>query len=198
MARPLNGDRAPNLRHEQSHFNELTLNASQISGLKTELGPITLPNRFLPVSKKPDKHRLKRMYFTCSRAPWLACESAVPQDTINGVHNESGPLSVGFEQPPSSIVELIAMLESRSIVSALALRTLAIVFLALSLPGAAAIGNDLVLVEAESADDIGGWVVDQQFMDLMGSPYLLAHGLGEPVPDAVTHAEFPAPGAYRV
>ncbi|HEX3598603.1 MAG TPA: FAD-dependent oxidoreductase [Lacipirellulaceae bacterium] len=58
--------------------------------------------------------------------------------------------------------------------------------------------DDLVLVEAESAEDLGGWVVDQQFMDLMGSPYVLAHGLGEPVRDAVTHAKFSAPGSYRV
>ncbi|HEX4412209.1 MAG TPA: FAD-dependent oxidoreductase, partial [Lacipirellulaceae bacterium] len=56
----------------------------------------------------------------------------------------------------------------------------------------------MVLIEAESAEDLGGWVVDQQFMDLMGSPYLLAHGLGEPVRDAVMHAEPPAPGTYRV
>ena len=34
--------------------------------------------------------------------------------------------------------------------------------------------DESVLVEAESLDDCGGWVVDQQFMDLMGSPYLLA------------------------
>ena len=31
-----------------------------------------------------------------------------------------------------------------------------------------------VLVEAESFADKGGWAVDQQFMDLMGSPYLIA------------------------
>jgi hypothetical protein len=39
----------------------------------------------------------------------------------------------------------------------------------------------LVLLEAEQFANLGGWVVDQQFMDQMGSPYLLAHGLGEPV-----------------
>ena len=50
------------------------------------------------------------------------------------------------------------------------------------------VANDCVLVEAESFKETGGWVVDQQFMDLMGSPYLLAHGLGEPVPDAVTQS----------
>ena len=35
-------------------------------------------------------------------------------------------------------------------------------------------------------------------MDVMGSPYLLAHGLGVPVKDAVTRATIPAAGAYRV
>ncbi len=32
----------------------------------------------------------------------------------------------------------------------------------------------------------------------MGSPYLLAHGLGKPVANAKTKAEFPAPGSYRL
>ena len=32
----------------------------------------------------------------------------------------------------------------------------------------------------------GGWVVDTQAMDVMGSPYVLAHGLGEPVARART------------
>lgn len=55
-----------------------------------------------------------------------------------------------------------------------------------------------VLLEAESFAQTGGWVVDPQFMDLMGSPYLLAHGLGEPVADAKTKIKFPQPGTYRV
>ncbi|MBP7053253.1 MAG: FAD-dependent oxidoreductase [Phycisphaerae bacterium] len=54
-----------------------------------------------------------------------------------------------------------------------------------------------ILVEAESFDDLGGWVVDQQFMDQMGSPMLLAHGLGKPVEDAATSVAVPA-GRYRV
>ena len=33
--------------------------------------------------------------------------------------------------------------------------------------------GDPVLVEAESLATKGGWVVDQQFMDQMGSPFLL-------------------------
>ncbi len=55
-----------------------------------------------------------------------------------------------------------------------------------------------VLIEAEAFDDRGGWVVDQQFMDEMGSPFVLAHGLGVPVKDASTTVTFPAAGAYRV
>ena len=43
-----------------------------------------------------------------------------------------------------------------------------------------------VFIEAESFDDWGGWVNDTQFMDQMGSPYLLAHGMGKPVADAKT------------
>lgn len=54
-----------------------------------------------------------------------------------------------------------------------------------------------VLVEAESFANRGGWVVDQQFMDLMGSPYLLAHGMGKPVADAETEVAFPEQGKYH-
>ncbi len=62
----------------------------------------------------------------------------------------------------------------------------------------ATVRGQSVLVEAEQFADIGGWDLDQQSMDQMGSPYLLAHGLGVPVRDAVTTVRFPAPGAYRV
>ncbi len=55
-----------------------------------------------------------------------------------------------------------------------------------------------VLVEAESFREPGGWVVDQQFLDQMGSPFLLAHGMGAPVADAHTDVTLPAAGAYRV
>jgi len=52
-----------------------------------------------------------------------------------------------------------------------------------------------VLVEAESFAKKDGWVVDQQFMDQMGSPFLMAHGLGRPVADAETTVKLPA-GSY--
>jgi hypothetical protein len=55
-----------------------------------------------------------------------------------------------------------------------------------------------VLVEAESFADPGGWVVDQQFMDTMGSPYLLAHGMGAPVAPAKTTVAFAEAGTYRL
>ncbi|MEI8354346.1 MAG: FAD-dependent oxidoreductase, partial [Lentisphaerota bacterium] len=55
-----------------------------------------------------------------------------------------------------------------------------------------------VLVEAESFAQLGGWVIDQQVMDQMGSAFMLAHGLGVPVKDATTTVEFPQTGAYRL
>ena len=57
-------------------------------------------------------------------------------------------------------------------------------------------GTD-TLVEAESFAAKGGWVVDQQFVDVMGSPYLLAHGMGEPVADAETSVDFGFGGLVR-
>jgi FAD dependent oxidoreductase len=59
-------------------------------------------------------------------------------------------------------------------------------------------GATTVLVEADGFDNPGGWVLDQQAMDQMGSPYLLAHGLGVPVADATTAVTFPAAGEYGV
>src|SRR5664280_1736021 len=56
----------------------------------------------------------------------------------------------------------------------------------------------LVLIEAESFTEIGGWVIDQEFSDQMGSAFLLAHGMGIPVADAHTHANIPEAGTYRV
>jgi hypothetical protein len=58
--------------------------------------------------------------------------------------------------------------------------------------------SDDVLVEAESFTSHGGWKLDTQFIKNMGSPYLLAHGLGRPVDDATTQVVFPSTGTYRV
>ena len=55
-----------------------------------------------------------------------------------------------------------------------------------------------ILVEAESFHQKGGWVVDQQFMDLMGSSYLLAHGMGKPVEDATTTIHVNEGGLYHI
>jgi hypothetical protein len=55
-----------------------------------------------------------------------------------------------------------------------------------------------VFVEAESLASHGGWSLDTQFITAMGSPYLIAHGLGKPVEDAVGTAEIPRAGTYRV
>ncbi|MBV5315552.1 MAG: FAD-dependent oxidoreductase [Prolixibacteraceae bacterium] len=58
--------------------------------------------------------------------------------------------------------------------------------------------KDILLVEAESFAKKGGWVVDQQFMDQMGSPFLMAHGMGIPVKDASTTVQFPEKGKYHM
>ncbi len=53
-------------------------------------------------------------------------------------------------------------------------------------------------LEAEHFQKHGGWIVDPQFVDEMGSPYLLAHGLGRPVDDAITTLRNVRPGRYRL
>lgn len=55
-----------------------------------------------------------------------------------------------------------------------------------------------ILVEAEDFDDYGGWLLDSQFETQMGSPYLLAHGLGRPVADATTTVSIAEAGEFEV
>jgi hypothetical protein len=55
-----------------------------------------------------------------------------------------------------------------------------------------------LILEPEAFQNKGGWVVDQQFMDEMGSPFLLAHGLGNPVADAETTFDVDRTGEYFI
>ena len=73
-----------------------------------------------------------------------------------------------------------------------------ILFACLMAAGCCNTENIGVFVEAESFADKGGWSVDQQFTFEMGSPYLIAHGLGKPVADAVTTVELPKAGKYHI
>jgi hypothetical protein len=57
---------------------------------------------------------------------------------------------------------------------------------------------EIVWIEAEGFDDCGGWTSDAQFIDQMGSPYLLAVGLGTPVEEAVTTVGLPRAAQYRL
>ena len=75
---------------------------------------------------------------------------------------------------------------------------IAIVLTALIIHSANAKSLTSLFIEAESFKNKGGWVVDQQFMDLMGSSYLMAHGLGTPVSDATTTVNFAKTGEYTV
>lgn len=55
-----------------------------------------------------------------------------------------------------------------------------------------------ILIEAEDFDDFYGWVLDSPFETVMGSPYLLAHGLGVPDEDATTTVSSDHAGQYEV
>ena len=55
-----------------------------------------------------------------------------------------------------------------------------------------------LVLDCESFPEKGGWCLDQQFMDEMGSPYLLAHGMGVPVSDASTNVDIPSNGTWHV
>ncbi|MBT7066236.1 MAG: hypothetical protein HN919_08040, partial [Verrucomicrobia bacterium] len=57
---------------------------------------------------------------------------------------------------------------------------------------------DGILIEAESFEDFGGWILDTQFIYSMGSAYLNAHGLGKPVAPAKTTVTLPATGHWHV
>lgn len=59
-------------------------------------------------------------------------------------------------------------------------------------------GQDHILLEAESFNVKGGWMIDQQFFDIIGSSYLLAHGMGIPVDDASTPVQIDRAGDYMV
>ncbi len=55
-----------------------------------------------------------------------------------------------------------------------------------------------ILIEAESFPEKGGWLVDPQFVEQMGSPYLMAHGMGQAVARAATEVTLAQKGIYHV
>lgn len=59
-------------------------------------------------------------------------------------------------------------------------------------------GQTSYLLEAEAFLEPGGWSVDPQFVQQMGSPYLMAHGMGRPVQDAKTQFKVNNQGSYHV
>ena len=60
------------------------------------------------------------------------------------------------------------------------------------------IAGRVLWLEAEGFESVGGWSNDSQFVDVMGSPVLLATGVGKPVPDAVTAVTVAEAGEYRL
>ena len=68
--------------------------------------------------------------------------------------------------------------------------------LLLALAGSLAVRGESVRVHPNLFE--GGWACDVQFMDVMGSPYLLAHGLGRRVKDSTARVTIPAAGTWRI
>ncbi len=55
-----------------------------------------------------------------------------------------------------------------------------------------------IWIDAEDFTDYGGWWMDTQFVPQMGSPYLLAAGIGNPVADASTTLTIAKSGTYKL
>jgi len=53
-------------------------------------------------------------------------------------------------------------------------------------------------IDAEDFTDYGGWLLDTQFVHLMGSAYLIAAGVGTPVADATVEVDIPRTATWRV
>ena len=51
-------------------------------------------------------------------------------------------------------------------------------------------------IECETFDDLGGWSVETQCREAMGSFWIFAHGIGRPVADAKTEIELPGNGTW--
>ena len=54
-----------------------------------------------------------------------------------------------------------------------------------------------IFIEAETFDDLGGWTVETQCREAMGSFWIFAHGIGRPVADAATDIHLPHNGKWH-
>ena len=59
-------------------------------------------------------------------------------------------------------------------------------------------GQRFLWVDTEDFDEYGGWTLDTQYVHLMGSAYLIAAGIGQPVDDATTTVELAQAGQFHV
>jgi hypothetical protein len=55
-----------------------------------------------------------------------------------------------------------------------------------------------ILLESAAFTQTGGWVLDTQFYQQMGGCFLLAHGMGKPVENAVSEVSIPEKGDWHV
>ncbi len=57
---------------------------------------------------------------------------------------------------------------------------------------------DTIWIDAADFQNYGGWLLDTQFIHLMGAPYLIAAGLGTPVDNAAVAFDVQESGHYRL
>ncbi len=55
-----------------------------------------------------------------------------------------------------------------------------------------------IFIEAESFENLGGWIIETQSFETIHSAYLMAHGMGIPVSDAKTSFQAEEKGEYNV
>jgi hypothetical protein len=58
--------------------------------------------------------------------------------------------------------------------------------------------TDGILLESSKFANNGGWVLDTQFYQQTGGCFLLAHGMGQPVANAMTTVDFPEAGDWHI
>jgi hypothetical protein len=109
--------------------------------------------------------------------------------SLEPFQRETAPGNLLSEKPISLILMFLLIRLRRYCAS-----SLLVILLSLSV----SLAQDKIWIEAEHFEKRGGWVNDWQFIDQMGSPYLMAIGYGSPVADAETRIKTDKPGMYRM
>ena len=128
------------------------------------------------------------------RGGYLVTVSGVPAEQYDRAVDILDPTSDCEQSPRRGSVERQRSLPTESIMARVIALCLSLALLA---PASSASAAE-VFLETESFADHGGWSLDTSFTHIVGSPYLLAHGLGTPVKDATTTFTVKDAGDYHL